>query len=208
MKLFNRLAIYVRDGMQCVYCEHPVTNETWADFSLDHIIPKCDGGLRHFTNLVTSCRHCNTQKNDLSLDQYLEIFHWNNQDAIRNRTNISRTSLSGTNLIQKAIKEMGREDAIDYLCENSLFSLAHLSPIYSIKSPNKVITWVKSDSPDIIIHRHADQPAVTYPHGRREWWEDGVKHRIEKPAVILKYRKHVILREWWEHGKKLREEFI
>lgn len=53
----KRLAIYLRDGLACVYCG--VTVESGAVFSLDHLKPVKEGGTHHQTNLVTACLQCN-----------------------------------------------------------------------------------------------------------------------------------------------------
>ena len=56
----RRLAIYVRDGLACVYCGASV--EDGAQLSLDHL--KCDvkGGGNESTNLVTCCSRCNSSR--------------------------------------------------------------------------------------------------------------------------------------------------
>jgi len=58
----KRLAIYIRDGSACAYCNHSV--EEGAQLSLDHL--KCDvnGGTNHETNLVTCCSRCNSARGD------------------------------------------------------------------------------------------------------------------------------------------------
>lgn len=60
-----RLAIYLRDGFKCVYCEkdlHGVSPET---VTLDHLIPaRMKHGHNKPTNLVTACRTCNSSRQD------------------------------------------------------------------------------------------------------------------------------------------------
>lgn len=56
----KRLAIYLRDGMACVWCG--ATVEGGAKLSLDHVIPHVDGGDNGEYNLVTSCTTCNSSR--------------------------------------------------------------------------------------------------------------------------------------------------
>jgi 5-methylcytosine-specific restriction endonuclease McrA len=56
----SRLAIYLRDGMKCAYCGTGV--EDGAQLTLDHIRPWSKGGCNHATNLVTSCKTCNSSR--------------------------------------------------------------------------------------------------------------------------------------------------
>lgn len=67
----KRLAIYMRDGLQCVYCGASL--EDGAQFTLDHIMPHSDGGSNEATNLVTSCRACNVQRNITPFDEWCKI---------------------------------------------------------------------------------------------------------------------------------------
>jgi len=62
IRVETRLAIYLRDGLGCVYC-----GVDWSVFglSLDHIVPRHEGGTNSPTNLVTSCHSCNREKEAL-----------------------------------------------------------------------------------------------------------------------------------------------
>jgi CRISPR/Cas system Type II protein with McrA/HNH and RuvC-like nuclease domain len=62
----RRLALYVRDGMQCVYCNTSVTE---ALLTLDHVDPRSHGGDNANNNLVTACVSCNNKRGnrDISL---------------------------------------------------------------------------------------------------------------------------------------------
>ena len=61
----KRLAIYLRDGMACTWCGHAV--EDGERLELDHLICCCRGGSNHETNLVTSCKRCNTSRGSRSM---------------------------------------------------------------------------------------------------------------------------------------------
>jgi 5-methylcytosine-specific restriction endonuclease McrA len=56
---FNRRNIFARDNNQCQYCgkKFPTT-----ELSLDHVIPRSQGGLSTWDNIVCSCLQCNVRK--------------------------------------------------------------------------------------------------------------------------------------------------
>ncbi|MFQ5554877.1 MAG: HNH endonuclease [Acidimicrobiia bacterium] len=51
----NRRAVFLRDQHSCQYCGHAAEN-------IDHVVPKSQGGLHTWENVVASCRRCNTKK--------------------------------------------------------------------------------------------------------------------------------------------------
>jgi len=55
----NRRNIYARDGNRCQYCgKHFPTKE----LTLDHVVPRVQGGLNTWDNLVCACVKCNARK--------------------------------------------------------------------------------------------------------------------------------------------------
>jgi len=58
----KRLAIYLRDGLSCVYCGASI--EDGAQLSLDHLTTDSRGGSNDATNLVTCCSRCNSSRAD------------------------------------------------------------------------------------------------------------------------------------------------
>lgn len=61
----TRYAIYHRDGFDCVYCLGVFPPDfSGRDLSLDHIVPRSQGGTHRADNLVTCCRTCNSRKQD------------------------------------------------------------------------------------------------------------------------------------------------
>jgi 5-methylcytosine-specific restriction endonuclease McrA len=56
---FNRRNIFARDNNQCQYCgkKYPT-----SELSLDHIIPRSQGGQSTWDNVVCSCVSCNVRK--------------------------------------------------------------------------------------------------------------------------------------------------
>ena len=61
----KRLAIYLRDGMACVWCRSGV--EHGAKLTLDHVKPHSKNGSNHESNLITACHFCNTSRNAKSM---------------------------------------------------------------------------------------------------------------------------------------------
>jgi 5-methylcytosine-specific restriction endonuclease McrA len=52
----SRRAILARDGFRCQYCGNT------HHLTIDHIVPRCRGGLDSWDNVVTSCAPCNVRK--------------------------------------------------------------------------------------------------------------------------------------------------
>jgi hypothetical protein len=63
---FSKLGVYNRDKWKCQYCNIPV-NLTSA--TIDHVIPRANGGKTIWQNCVTSCQKCNTKKGSKSLQE-------------------------------------------------------------------------------------------------------------------------------------------
>jgi len=51
----NRRTVLMRDGGKCQYCGRRAEN-------MDHVIPRCRGGITSWENVVASCAPCNTRK--------------------------------------------------------------------------------------------------------------------------------------------------
>lgn len=58
----KRLAIYLRDGLACVYCGLGVEDDRTGALTLDHVTPHSRGGSNEARNLVTACRRCNSAR--------------------------------------------------------------------------------------------------------------------------------------------------
>src|SRR6476659_2244402 len=56
---FNRRIIFARDNNQCQYCgrKFPTT-----ELSLDHVVPRSQGGQSTWDNIVCACVGCNVKK--------------------------------------------------------------------------------------------------------------------------------------------------
>ena len=55
----NRRNIFARDHNRCQYCERKFP---MSELSLDHVVPRSQGGGTSWTNLVCCCVKCNTKK--------------------------------------------------------------------------------------------------------------------------------------------------
>jgi 5-methylcytosine-specific restriction endonuclease McrA len=55
----NRRNLFARDESRCQYCgkRFPL-----KDLSIDHVVPRVQGGTHSWTNLVCACISCNTRK--------------------------------------------------------------------------------------------------------------------------------------------------
>lgn len=62
--LFSRNAILKRDHNRCQYCNKVLVS---GQITIDHVFPKCKGGISSFTNCVASCVSCNKKKGNKSL---------------------------------------------------------------------------------------------------------------------------------------------
>ena len=56
---FNRRNIFARDNNQCQFCGKKFST---TELSLDHVIPRSQGGLTTWENIVCSCVACNVRK--------------------------------------------------------------------------------------------------------------------------------------------------
>ena len=62
----RRLALYIRDGFRCVYCQTDLLDAHPKSITLDHVDGTLVFGLAIHTNdnLVTCCQPCNKSKHD------------------------------------------------------------------------------------------------------------------------------------------------
>ncbi len=62
----SKAGIYRRDRGVCAYCGRQVT---FADASMDHVLPLSLGGPSTWENLVNACRRCNERKANRTPEQ-------------------------------------------------------------------------------------------------------------------------------------------
>lgn len=65
----KRLAIYLRDGLACVYCGAAL--EDGAQLTLDHLLPHSQGGGNEASNLVTACKQCNSSRGNRPVNDFV-----------------------------------------------------------------------------------------------------------------------------------------
>lgn len=62
----GRRNIFHRDGYACLYCG---AHGEGVHLTLDHVVPRCDGGKNTWENLATACFACNQKKGCRSLEE-------------------------------------------------------------------------------------------------------------------------------------------
>jgi hypothetical protein len=70
IRVEKRLAIYLRDSFTCLLCLADLRSADPRDVTLDHIVPKADGGSNREGNLYTCCRACNCSRQDKPLERF------------------------------------------------------------------------------------------------------------------------------------------
>lgn len=63
---FSRKALVKRDKSSCQYCLKKLSA---SQITIDHVIPRAQGGVTSFVNCVVSCQSCNNSKADRTPDQ-------------------------------------------------------------------------------------------------------------------------------------------
>jgi len=63
---FNRRNIYARDSNRCQYCGKKFST---TELSLDHVLPKSQGGKTTWDNIVCCCVRCNVKKGGRTPEQ-------------------------------------------------------------------------------------------------------------------------------------------
>ena len=62
----NRRNLFARDGNRCQYCGKRFPT---SELSLDHVIPRSQGGKNSWENIVCACVHCNVRKGGRTPEQ-------------------------------------------------------------------------------------------------------------------------------------------
>lgn len=87
----KRLALYLRDKFTCTYCGKDLHDVPDTAITLDHVKPRSKGGTNDPRNLVTTCRSCNSARQDTPLSQYAP----ERVDVVRRRRRRSYTRYHG-----------------------------------------------------------------------------------------------------------------
>ncbi len=96
----KRLAIYLRDGFQCIYCLKDLSYASPMDITLDHLKTKSDQGNNHESNLITACRSCNCSRQDKPLSRFtsketIQHIRRNTRRSLKKYRVLARAFLSG-----------------------------------------------------------------------------------------------------------------
>ncbi len=69
----TRNAVMLRDGHRCGYCGQASGR---SSMTIDHVVPRCQGGDHSWSNLITACQRCNQRKGHHSPDQANMTLRW------------------------------------------------------------------------------------------------------------------------------------
>jgi 5-methylcytosine-specific restriction endonuclease McrA len=64
----NRVKVFERDTYKCQHCQKQLTRFT---VTLDHVVAVSRGGDNSLSNLITSCRECNSRKNARPIGDFM-----------------------------------------------------------------------------------------------------------------------------------------
>jgi 5-methylcytosine-specific restriction endonuclease McrA len=59
---YSKRNVFARDSQKCAYCRKKI--EKLEDCTIDHVVPRAQGGKSTWDNCVTSCKPCNHKKAD------------------------------------------------------------------------------------------------------------------------------------------------
>ena len=78
----RRLAIFIRDNCQCVYCGKNHSND--ERLTLDHYLPQSKTGKNSEKNLVSACKDCNENRGNMPVKEFCEkVAQEKNLDATK-----------------------------------------------------------------------------------------------------------------------------
>lgn len=63
---FSKRNVFLRDNFTCQYCAKKVVGK---DLTIDHVIPRANGGKTTYMNCVAACKKCNSKKDCNSLEE-------------------------------------------------------------------------------------------------------------------------------------------
>lgn len=63
---FSRVNVFTRDGFRCQYCGE---KKMMRQLNYDHVLPRRQGGITNWENIVTCCYPCNTRKGGRTPEQ-------------------------------------------------------------------------------------------------------------------------------------------
>jgi 5-methylcytosine-specific restriction endonuclease McrA len=113
IRVEKRLAVNLRDRFTCLICLKDLSGAEPMDVTLDHIVPKADGGGNKETNIYTCCRKCNCARQDKPLSRFVSA------ETLKHVRRNAKRSLKPYLKLSKAFfaDEVGREDLIEKCTE-------------------------------------------------------------------------------------------
>ncbi len=69
----TRNAVMLRDGHRCGYCGQAASRH---HMTIDHVIPRSQGGTHSWSNLITACQRCNQRKGHHRPEQVNMKLQW------------------------------------------------------------------------------------------------------------------------------------
>jgi 5-methylcytosine-specific restriction endonuclease McrA len=67
----QRDAIFEQDAFKCCYCLLDLTNQPRLLWTIDHVVPRRDGGTNVDSNLLTSCFYCNSRRGATPIHRFV-----------------------------------------------------------------------------------------------------------------------------------------
>jgi 5-methylcytosine-specific restriction endonuclease McrA len=64
---YSKRNVFARDNQTCAFCGTKIENV--EDCTVDHVVPRAQGGKSEWTNCVTACKPCNHHKADRTPSQ-------------------------------------------------------------------------------------------------------------------------------------------
>lgn len=87
-----RKILMMKHGGRCFYCERMMTLEPHPELlcTIDHVVPRSDGGVDHMSNYVAACTRCNSARGTIpsaAFKRYVRRFGvvWSHKMALCNR---------------------------------------------------------------------------------------------------------------------------
>jgi len=100
IKPLRRLAVNLRDGFRCTWCERDLHGAHPRHVQLDHLTPKIEGGSHDASNLVTACINCNSRRQDMPWREWAKLF----PGSVRRVENRRRRSLARYIRLARALR--------------------------------------------------------------------------------------------------------
>lgn len=91
---------------RCCYCGIPMeigregewTEDAWKTTldmraTVEHVVPKIDGGSNKWINLAAACRLCNNARSSMKADRYIRFVQWKGREGAARYANRIRSKI-------------------------------------------------------------------------------------------------------------------